>query len=101
MATEPSSTFVAIGPESGTFVERGRASGTFVMMAERTFRDYRPTDSFVMIGRAHLREARPSAFLAAADSDDPTWRLPGFVERELRAIVEVAQVIEALARGAA
>ena len=42
-----------------------------------------PSESaLVTLLRDHL-----DAFIAAADSDDPTWRLPGFVERVLRAII--------------
>jgi len=42
-----------------------------------------PSESaLVTLLRDHL-----DTFIAAADSDDPTWRLPGFVERELRAII--------------
>jgi len=49
----------------------------------RTYHPRDPSESaLVTLLRDHL-----DAFLDAADSDDPTWRLPAFVERELRAII--------------
>ena len=49
----------------------------------RTYHPRDPSESaLVTLLRDHL-----DSFLAAADSDDPTWRLPAFVERELRAII--------------